>query len=342
MATATGGAQKPRPKAAGGKDPLLALLYGESDGGKSVSLAGAFPRGYFVGPRGGPTRSAQSVYGFKPFAHSISDLDALERALEKAANKGFDALVADDASLIADAAFRAAEADAPVSRNSGNADGFYAYDYVTDRLFTIRDRALQYPVHLFIITHPKQAWTDKKTHIYYKGTCEFPGKKASLAFPPACDAVYRIEKCAAYGLGPGLMSPWSARIRRDPADTLWFTKCRDDSPDMLPLNMGELLRANGYVIRRAPGLEWMDALVEAGAQAYYSTEDQTEAIAQWLLQQVANQFQQGNRPPWLAPGPLEDRKIARWVIHDVVSRVLIRQAKADFTEQFALPEAEGT
>lgn len=336
MAAQNNGAQATaRPKIAG-KEPFFGILYGPSDSGKSTSLVSAFPMGYFVGPRGGPTKPAQSVYGLKPAARAVKNLEQFDAQLEWAAKKGFDALVSDDLSIASDSTFREAEKDAPIGR-SGNVDGFYAYDLVTDFLMAMRDKALGYPMHVFIVGHEKNSFTDKKTGKFYLGTIELPGKYASIHIPPACDGVYRAEKTNAFGLGPGLMSPWNALMRRDPLSAQFFTKCRDDSPDMLPLNIGELMRANGYKLRRAPGLEWMDDLIEAGFNAVYETDDTAE-IAAWLKSQIAGIFARGGRPRWLAPGPIEDGKIVRWVIHDLVSRVLIRQAKHEQMAEYALPE----
>jgi len=107
---------------------------------------------------------------------------------------------------------------------------------------------------------------------------------------------------------------WPGVYRCSRADSEWITKDRHAvTPDFSPMNQAELLRAAGYVIDRAPGLEWQEELIEAGARAILGGHPEIE-----VYKQVLAHGQQKTQDP----------RHLRWMLRDCRDRVVIRRANS--------------
>ena len=106
---------------------------------------------------------------------------------------------------------------------------------------------------------------------------------------------------------------WHACYRCTIDDPNWVSKDRHGvTPDKAPMNLGEILRLAGYTLRRAPGLEWLDAFVTAVANDLIANPGQEKVI----LKQAAEACQSGG---------YDDLHI-RWGMRDALDRVSLTRA----------------
>jgi hypothetical protein len=126
--------------------------------------------------------------------------------------------------------------------------------------------------------------------------------------PAMCDLVLR----AAFD---PTAKPWGAIYKVD-GGTEWTGKDRDaGTPSPAPLNLGEILRMNGYVISRRPEIPWQEGVVEQLSKAL--CEAGPERDREQLEQAYATLM-----------GQEIDPRFVRWTIRDAGDRTMLRRAKA--------------
>ena len=92
------------------------------------------------------------------------------------------------------------------------------------------------------------------------------------------------------------------------------------TPDRAPMNTAEILRAAGYSIRRPPGLEWQEELVEALASAMTADPSSEAALVQEAIE--------------LAREHTDDDLHIRWVLRDSLDRSILQRAKQNALAMF--------
>lgn len=125
--------------------------------------------------------------------------------------------------------------------------------------------------------------------------------------PAMCDKVYRASH------DPN-RKPWPS-IYRCFLDPNYVMKDRDGIVDPAPMNLSEILRDGGYVVRRHPSLEWQEGIVEDLAQAWITLPyEQTIPSANAAYGQLMS----------AGIHPLH----VRWTIRDAMDRTALRRARA--------------
>jgi hypothetical protein len=98
----------------------------------------------------------------------------------------------------------------------------------------------------------------------------------------------------------------------------WLQGSRYDTPDMAPMNLGEILRAAGFVIPRLRGLEWQESLANALANRILEVGIQDEAKVSDAIQRV--------RDLGLSRFSKNDA-LVYWAVSDGYARAILRIAK---------------
>lgn len=312
------------------REPWFGIIYGDSGTGKSTACVYAFPKGFFVGPRGGVTKIGITVVGYVPRSDEgeVYDLDMLADAIPKIASLGCEALIVDDLSVLAERTFRKIQGQ---QKGGGEKNKYKVYQDIADLCFYIRDECRRLNMHAAMNAHAMSAFVDNG--VRWTGRPALPGKLAPKHFPPVCDSVLRavvlpppIAGIQAPTTERDVAAPWPGVFRNSPLDPDWYTKCRHDTPDRTPMNLGEILRDAGYKLSRAPGLEWQDEMVELAAKHILDGNAEA-AVLPWVYEQSALVLKSVPRDVW--------PKIHRWTRSDVLARVWLRRNKAQAFAQFA-------
>ena len=89
------------------KEPALVCTYGPSGSGKTTDLGYSFPNGVFMAARGA-LQPVRSLCGYEPHAveaQIIDDATAFLEKLAKTKDHGYDAVLVDDFSFLAEQQF---------------------------------------------------------------------------------------------------------------------------------------------------------------------------------------------------------------------------------------------
>jgi hypothetical protein len=199
----------------------------------------------------GAIKPAHHVVGHVPAtdeAGTIPEATKLITALGKQ-NK-YDAVVVDDFSLLAEQTVIAIE--------KGGLTGLKLWGEIRKQIVEFRNAARHLGMHVILNAHESTPRTINGSFI--RGGPRLPGRMPE-DLPTACDLVLRaVHEPNKRG--------WHAVYRCSIDDPNWVTKDRHGiCPDPAPMNTSEILRAAGYRLRRAPGLEWQEEIVETLAHA---------------------------------------------------------------------------
>lgn len=249
------------------RDPSFTGIYGELKYGKTADLLSAFGdlAVWIAAP--GALSPAEETWGFaQPPARDLETFSDIRKLAEGNDVNGKLALCIDDASLIADRTVNAYK--------KKGLDGFGLWGAVFTSAIRMRDTLRRKGVHVALSCHPQPA--DTKDGVRRPGGPAFPGQVARK-LPAAFDLLLRVEPkpggAPAGGgadLGQGAQSqsqtfgwPFCYRTAYHPD---WLQGSRYGTPDMSPMNLGEILRLAGFKIPRMRGLEWQEALADALAR----------------------------------------------------------------------------
>lgn len=280
----------------------VVATYGPSGIGKTTDLLYSFPNGFFVAPPGA-LKPAYHVVGHVPKsgeAATIMDATALVKA--KAKEGKYDAVIVDDFSLLAESTVNVLEK---------KLSGFKLWGGIRDAVLDFRDTARHAGLHVVLTAHESTPRTVNGTFV--RGGPRLPGRLPEDV-PTACDLVLRAAT------DPNRRG-WHAVYRCTIDDPNWVSKDRHGvTPDKAPMNTAEILRAAGYVIHRAPGLDWQEEIVESIAQAILETPTEEKALmaagADWAREHTTNDLH------------------VRWVLRDALDRATIRRARANVLQLF--------
>lgn len=274
-----------------------------------------------------------------------------------AAQAGFEAVIIDDVSVKADRTFREAEGRAPMKngRKDGYYGYVYTAQKLFELRDLARDLNIHvvmsaHETHAWIdkdsgvrilgrpdfpgnqapIHFPPVCDAVYRTEIRAGGVNGMPAigipplaPPADPAAPPANTNPFAQGAPAAASMLPtapqlGPDEDWPGVFRINPTDPDWYTKCRFDTPDFAPMNLGEILRAEGYKISRAPGIEWQEDLVELAAQ-YVLGGNAEKDVFGWVYSCIQQKLPQVDVDTQF--------KVKRWTRGDIKARVWIRKSK---------------
>lgn len=282
----------------------VSAIYGPSGLGKTTDLIYSFPCGLFVAPPGA-LKPAYNVVGHVPQsveASTIMEATKIVADLKKSNPKGFDAVVVDDFSLLAESTVAALEK---------KHTGFKLWGAVRDTVLDFRDTARHAGLHVVLTAHESAPRTMNGSFI--RGGPKLPGRLPEDV-PTACDIVLRAAQDAT-------RRGWHACYRCTVDDTQWVTKDRHGvTPDRAPMNLGEILRIAGYTIKRAPGLEWQEGLVEAFATALIDNPGHEKALMAEVVE--------------IARESTDNELHIRWAMRDALDRAALKRAKANVLSMY--------
>jgi hypothetical protein len=258
-------------------DPSFSIAYDFLKSGKTACVLAAFgDRAVYIAAPGALS-PAEAVWGFpQPKARDLETFSDVRKLAEGNDVNGAVALVIDDASLIADRTV-----------NYYKMKGIGGYDLwgaVFTSAIRMRDTLRRRGMHIAFTCHPVPAGT--REGVRHLGGPAFPGQVA-MKLPAAADLLLRGEarpdapaSTAGIDLGAGngaVPTPTAIvasaaptpssfgwpRVFRTALHSDWMQGSRYGTPDMAPMNLGEILRLAGFQIPRIRGLEWQENVAQA-------------------------------------------------------------------------------
>jgi hypothetical protein len=284
-------------RAAPQKEPVFAIVYGPSSYGKTVDAGYAFPNALFVCKTGG-TKSIVSQCGYQPATLAHTTLDDAAKVLQQHA-KSYDAVVVDEFDFLVEDTMNA------LGRRF---TGFKLFGELRKSVMNFRNVARDCGVHV-LLTALERGPKVRDDGVKVRGgpalTGDLPEK-----LPAMCDLVLRAARGEAGGI-----RPWPGVYRLDSNSQDWVGKDRDGgTPDPSPMNIGEILRLNGYTVSRMASAPWQEALVERLTENLMPLDD--AAIREMASQQFLTLAQKV--PPALA----------KWTVRDAIDRTILYKAKS--------------
>lgn len=288
-------------------DHVVACTYGPAGLGKTVDNGYSFPTALFVAAPGALS-SIESTCGYIPQRTMVNSIPEATKLIESIAGK-FETVVIDDFSFLAEQTF---------SQFEKKFNGFKLWGELRDAALEFRDKARYAKINV-ILNCWEQAPKAKSDGTKLRGGPLLPGKLPE-SIPALCDIVLRCQQ-------EPKRKPWPV-VYRCNADPAYVMKDRTNTAsvcDPAPMNLGELLRAAGYVISRHA--------------SYPNQEEHVEAITQSLTGESAsdskllNEIYAGLLKNGLAP------HFARWTLRDAVDRSVIRKAKETAANVFIQPSS---
>ncbi len=279
------------------KAPALVCTYGPSGSGKTTDLGYSFPNGVFMAARGA-LQPVRSLCGYEPHAveaQIIDDATAFLEKLAKTKDHGYDAVLVDDFSFLAEQQFAVYD-----KRFSG----FTLWGKLRDSAIAFRNAARYANVHV-VLNCWEQPPKVKADGTRIRGGPMLSGKLPEQ-IPAMCDMVLRC------GHEP-MRKPW-AGVYRCGYSTDYVMKDRFNIAarlDPAPMNLGETLRAAGYDVRRHPDLPWQEEVVQSLA---------TTLVDGAPLADTVNSSYKTLVEAGISPAA------ARWTMRDAMDRAVIARA----------------
>ena len=301
------------------RDPVLGTLYGPPKVGKTTDLGYSFPRAVWVAAPGA-TAPLTSVCGYDPIHKPIDimTLDDAIRLMERiAANPkqlDVDAMIVDDLTLYVDRTVRSLSAS-----GVGAKDPRQLWGAVRLKLLVLRDTARRAGLHVFFNTHEQGPRINSGTRV--RGGPALPGAAAEMV-PAACDVVLRaVPNPTNISIG------WKVNYRCTVEDQDYVSGDRYNvTPDYCPMNIGEILRAQGFVVRRHPEMPWQEEIVEKIAIALLTDISNADLIKRGLALAFEEAYKRASMSKGVDPSTAEKRAI--WTQRDAYDRAIIRNAQA--------------
>lgn len=280
------------------------VIYGESGLGKSTDMAATFPNALFVARPGG-MQSAQSFLGIEVAEAHVRTLEQVIDLIGLAKQRGHDAIVVDDLSLLAESTDR--DLDAALAAE-GNRNKYAKYTALNGMAAALREQGRYVGLHFAANAHERPAGMDAKG-VQRSGGPKLPSWNMSDSIVHEASLVLR-----------------AARDARRAANWQTVYDCRHEAgwvgKDRLtaaatrsPHNLRAILTAGGYTLSRAPGLEWQDEVVTAVKRKAADGRMASEIAAElW--------------PKLVREAGLNPRHVA-WAIRDGIASAELATATAD-------------
>jgi len=292
-------------------EPAVIITYADSGTGKSSDLIASFP-GACVLAQKGALKPVVGVFGLPRDSLWTVEIRTLYDAISLAqqiaqlpVDKRPPALGIDDLSLLAGNTLTAMKASGKYGRNP-----YALWGDLRDLVQTLGNVCRwDAGIHVVINGHEQAPYTaDDGT--FHKGGPRLPSKALTAMIPYVADTVLRGRKADA--TAPRKGSPWQAVYDCEFSDR-WILKDRHGMYGLgLPMNLSEWLRAVGYVIPRARGLEWQSAWVQLIAESLHAGNDiaKVKAAAIERLQAAGH-----------------DPRHIRWALRDGIDRAAFWKAQ---------------
>ena len=281
--------------------PYMILTYSPSGFGKTVDCGYSFPRALFLGmPQN--LQSIKSVCGYTPATMDIKTIQEATQVIREAKDKGFDSIVVDDFSHLAEMTFVGLE------RIKDN-----RMKYAKLREITIEFRNAARYAGMHVIMNAWEQPPKTGTGTFVRGGPMLSGKLPEQ-LPAICDLVLRA------GREPK-RKPWSGVYQCEHSNEYimkdLFNVCYHMHP--CPMNLAEILRACGVEIQRMEGLEWQEQVIEDFIVELEQANDFTTTVETLFGRLLEQQI---------------DPKYARWTIRDTLDRLVIRRALSNHRQSY--------
>jgi len=282
----------------------MVLTYGASGSGKTTDCGYSFPNALFLAVPNS-LQSIKSVCGYEPACVDIATIQEATGIIGEAKAKGFDSIVVDDFSFLAEKTF------ASLDRIK---DTRLRWGKLRDVTLEFRNAA-RYAGVSVIINCWEKAPSTKSDGTFVRGGASLSGKLPEQ-LPAMCDLVLRC------GRDPQ-RKPWGG-VYHCEFSSQYVMKDRFGvayEMNPCPMNLAEILRAAGVSVSRMKGLEWQEEVVESFSQELQaSNPSEYTTTVETLFGRL------------LSEGI--DPKYARWTIRDVLDRTVIRNALQTRSQKF--------
>lgn len=288
------------------------MVYGPSGLGKTLDTLYSFPNALFIAEPGA-LKPAKAFLGFSvPHAtvHRISDITATLAELKQKDPKGerFPIVVVDDFTLLSNTTFALIE-----KKHAGSKDKFALFKDIRAETLMMRHEARYCSRTVIFNAHDSMPHKNSTDGRFVRGGPQLPGKLPE-ELPAAFDLILRADMDMDRPIG-------HKGIYRCGDDPNYLTKDRDGIAGVVtPMNLGEILRAAGYIVPRYKGLEWMDDVVAKVAGMLSSVEDLT------AREQVSPVFASVRASLSAKRGASVEQQ--NWVLRDAYDREVIRRMRA--------------
>lgn len=279
------------------ENPALVLTYGASGLGKTTDQGYSFPNAVFAAAPGA-LKSVISVCGYMPRSVDVSTIEEATKLIEAASKiPEIDAVVIDDFSFMLDRTIVEVEK---------RLTGFKAWGRVRDLVMGFRAAARYAKMHV-VLNCWEQPPKTTPAGAYIRGGPKLSGDLPEQ-LPAMCDLVLRARFDT-------MRKPWGG-VYIGAASSEWVGKDRDNGcPSPAPMNLGEILRANGYALSRHRDVAaWQESAVEAICGQILATESaaQEPAIIEAAYRNLCGS---GVSPSF-----------ARWTVRDAWDRAALRRS----------------
>lgn len=283
---------------------VFALVYGQSGLGKSTDMAATFPNALFVARPGG-MQSAQSFLGIEVAEAHVRTLEEVINLIAFAKQRGHDAIVVDDLSLLAESTER--DLDAAMEAE-GNRNKFAKYNTLNGLAASLREQGRYVGIHFAANAHERIAGTDAKG-ASRNGGPKLPSWNMGDSIVHEASLVLRVAKDAQRA------QQWQT-VYDCQYESIWTGKDRlTATAPRSPHNLRAILTAGGYAMSRAPGLEWQDEVTLAVAQKAADGQETADIVA--LLW-----------PKLVGSAGLDPRHVA-WAVRDGLATAELTAATAN-------------
>ena len=282
-------------------DPSLILTYGASGLGKTTDQGYSFPNAVFAAAPGA-LKSIRAVCGYEPRRVDIGNIEEATKLIldaGKLVGAGVDAVVIDDFSFVLDRTIVDLER---------RLSGFKMWGRLRELVLAFRAAARYSKLHV-VLNCWEQPPKTTPSGAYIRGGPRLTGDLPEQ-LPAMCDLVLRARFDAT-------RRPWGG-IYTCGGSSEWVGKDRDDgTPSPAPMNLGEILRLNGYALSRHPDVSgWQEGAVEAIAGQLLAAPDATQETV--IVEATYGVLLSRGIPA----------HFARWTLRDARDRATLRRARA--------------
>ena len=238
-------------------EPAFGLTYGEVGLRKTTGCAEAFAaRGVFICRPGG-LLPASSYLGLRADLRQrsvvevhVATLYDVLRVMPVLVSKGYQHLVIDDLSMIADDTVKKIDDDDELR-------GWDKWRELRNLIIDLRVLGRKLACNVWLNAHSRDPYTDDHG-VPQDGGPLLPSKNQTSKIPHEVDLVWRVVEDPSR---PGRTRAARAAIDAGATPRWWAKDRHSVAPPRGPANLRVLLERAGYVLGRPAGLEWQDAVV---------------------------------------------------------------------------------
>lgn len=311
------------------RDASFTIEFGLLGSGKTIDQIAAFPNAIVfslsrelksvitnLGWHPEKIVEITTIYEVEPWVDSLIK----ERGQKNAEALKYDACILDDMTLSGFQTEKALRAGVDVVRSGGKKEKLNpkGWDLWTEGrsesmqlAIRVSEKLKQAGLHFAVNGHQRPPRTNAAGK-FFRGGIDMPTDLVEQFAAPA-DMVAKVEQEDSQ-----LFHKAVASVKQ--MDPQWATKSRFTLPERVPLNTGEILRNAGYRLRRAPGMEHHEDIVEGLAQfinAGIGAQDLTLAVQKVALNESIRRYELQKHLP--------DPRHMRWVLRDAIHRVWLRR-----------------